>query len=60
MVWSPPEIIAQLSKQVVLEPGDLVFTGTPACVGAVTPGNRIILEIEGVTPLQIAIGPPIE
>ncbi len=60
MIWSPPEIIAQLSKQVVLEPGDLVFTGTPAGVGAVTPGNRIILEIEGVTPLQIAIGPPIE
>ena len=58
MIWSPPEIVAQLSKQVALEPGDLIMTGTPAGVGAVEPGDRIVLQIEGVVPLQISIGKP--
>jgi fumarylpyruvate hydrolase len=58
MIWSPPEIIAQLSRQVTLEAGDLIFTGTPAGVGAVVPGDSILLEIEGLTPLTIAIGEP--
>ncbi len=57
MIWSPPEIVAQLSRQMRLEPGDLIFTGTPAGVGAVNPGDTILLEIEGVTPLRIIIGP---
>lgn len=59
MIWSPPEIVAQLSKQVTLEPGDIIMTGTPAGVGAVEPGDRIVLQIEGVVPLHIAIGAPI-
>jgi fumarylpyruvate hydrolase len=58
MIWSPPEIIAQLSRQVTLEPGDLIFTGTPAGVGAVVPGDTIRLDIQGLTPLTIAIGEP--
>jgi fumarylpyruvate hydrolase len=59
MIWSPPEIIAQLSRQVALQPGDLIFTGTPAGVAAVTPGDTILLEIEGLTPLKTVIGPPL-
>jgi fumarylpyruvate hydrolase len=59
MIWSPPEIIAQLSRQVALKPGDLIFTGTPAGVAAVTPGDTILLEIEGLTPLKTVIGRPL-
>jgi len=56
MIWSPPEIVAQLSRQVTLQPGDLIMTGTPAGVGPVEPGDQIVLHIEGLVPLQISIG----
>ena len=38
-----------------LEPGDLVFTGTPAGVGAVVVGDRLDGRIAGLTPLSIEI-----
>ncbi len=41
MIWSVPEIIAELSTLFELRPGDLIFTGTPAGVGAVQPGDRL-------------------
>nr|WP_313956037.1 fumarylacetoacetate hydrolase family protein [Mesorhizobium amorphae] len=41
-----------------LAPGDLIFTGTPAGVGAVVPGNRLVGEIAGLPPLEITIAPP--
>ncbi|HZE51916.1 MAG TPA: fumarylacetoacetate hydrolase family protein, partial [Bradyrhizobium sp.] len=41
MIWSVPEVIAQLSKQVTLGAGDLIYTGTPAGVGPVVPGDLI-------------------
>jgi fumarylpyruvate hydrolase len=56
MVWSPEEIIAALSKEIVLAPGDLVFTGTPSGVGAVQPGDRLEAEIAGVGTLSVSIG----
>ena len=40
MVWSVPEIIAHLSGFYHLGPGDLIFTGTPAGVGPVAPGDH--------------------
>ncbi|MGG5824050.1 fumarylacetoacetate hydrolase family protein, partial [Falsiroseomonas sp. HW251] len=40
-----------------LQPGDLIFTGTPAGVGPVRPGDRMEGEIEGVGRLSVAIGP---
>jgi len=39
LTWSPEEILAQLSQLVELAPGDLIFTGTPAGVGPVVPGD---------------------
>ncbi|MCK0094963.1 fumarylacetoacetate hydrolase family protein [Yoonia sp. F2084L] len=39
MVWSIPEIIADLSTLYTLQPGDLIMTGTPAGVGAVVKGD---------------------
>jgi fumarylpyruvate hydrolase len=58
MIWSVPEVIAQLSKQVRLEPGDLIYTGTPSGVGPVLPGDVIAAQIDGLPPLTITITPP--
>jgi fumarylpyruvate hydrolase len=55
MIWSVAEIIAILSQYVRLEPGDLVFTGTPAGVGPIGAGDRVRGEIEGVGAVEIAI-----
>ncbi len=58
MIWSVPEIIAQLSRQVKLEAGDLIYTGTPSGVAAVGPGDRIAAHIDGLPPLTLTIMPP--
>lgn len=57
MVWSVPEIIADLSRYYHLAPGDLIMTGTPAGVGAVQVGDRITGEIDGLEPVALNIGP---
>lgn len=48
MIWPVAAILAHLSRLVRLAPGDLVFTGTPAGVGRVGPGDTLEGEIEGV------------
>ncbi|HLI99423.1 MAG TPA: fumarylacetoacetate hydrolase family protein [Bradyrhizobium sp.] len=58
MIWSVPEVIAQLSKQVTLAPGDLIYTGTPSGVGPVVPGDLITARIDGLPSLTITIAPP--
>ena len=58
MIWNVAEIVAQLSRQVTLAPGDLIFTGTPAGVGAVVPGDEIVVAIDGLQTLTIAIAGP--
>ena len=58
MIWSVPEVIAQLSKQVTLDAGDLIYTGTPSGVGPVVPGDLITAHIDGLPPLTITITPP--
>jgi fumarylpyruvate hydrolase len=55
MIWSVPEIIAELSAYVVLRPGDLIFTGTPAGVGAIGRGDVLDASIEGAPPLRITL-----
>ena len=57
MVWSAPEIISHLSGFYRLGPGDLIFTGTPAGVGPVAPGDRLEGEIDGIGALTTLIGP---
>lgn len=57
MIWNVPEIVAQLSKQMTLHPGDLIFTGTPAGVGPVRPKDRIVAQIDGLPSLTVAITP---
>ena len=58
MIWSVPEVIAQLSKQVTLDAGDLIYTGTPSGVGPVVPGDLITAHIDGLPSLTITITPP--
>jgi len=48
MIWSVPEIIVELSKFYALRAGDLIFTGTPAGVGATVAGDRIEAGVDGV------------
>jgi fumarylpyruvate hydrolase len=55
MIWSVPEIISQLSRQVRLAAGDVIFTGTPEGVGPVVKGDRLEAEIEGLEPLGVTI-----
>lgn len=55
MIWSCAEIIAELSSYDELRSGDLIFTGTPAGIGAVTPGDTIHLSIDGLQPCEVEI-----
>ena len=55
MIWKVPEVISRLSTLFVLQPGDLIYTGTPAGVGPVVRGDLIRAHIEGVGELQISV-----
>jgi fumarylpyruvate hydrolase len=55
MIWSVPEIVAELSRYVALMPGDLIFTGTPAGVGPLLRGDRVQASIAGVGALTVTI-----
>lgn len=55
MIWSVAEVIAALSREVALAPGDLIFTGTPAGVGPISPGDQVRATIADLTPLEIRI-----
>lgn len=52
MVFDVPTLIAFISSVMTLEPGDLIFTGTPAGVGPLKPGDRVTVEIEGLGVLE--------
>lgn len=55
MIWSVDETIARLSTLFTLKPGDLIFTGTPDGVGAITRGQVLHGAIDGLAPLQVRI-----
>ena len=57
MIWPVPHIIAHLSNLVVLQPGDLIMTGTPAGVGALSPGQTCKVEIAGLSSVTTHIAP---
>jgi fumarylpyruvate hydrolase len=56
MIWSVPEVIAILSQSVRIQPGDLIYTGTPAGVGPLVPGDVCVVEIERLGKLSTTIG----
>ena len=55
LIWTVPEIIEQLSGLFTLAPGDLIFTGTPAGVGAVARGDVLSGGVEGVDTIEIEV-----
>ena len=56
LIWNIREIIADLSTYYHLQPGDLIYTGTPEGVGAVVTGDTITGRVEGVAELSLTIG----
>ena len=55
LIWSVPQLIADLSRFYHLGPGDIIMTGTPAGVGAVGPGDRITGSIDGLDDVVLTI-----
>ena len=55
LIWSVPEVIAHLSRLFTLKPGDLIFTGTPAGVGPLVPGDKVTGAIAGVGEIAVSI-----
>jgi fumarylpyruvate hydrolase len=52
MIWNVPEVLAELATWFALQAGDLVFTGTPAGVGRLQPGDRVRAGVDGVGLLE--------
>src|SRR5258705_4701101 len=52
IVFNVPTLVAYISSVMTLEPGDLIFTGTPAGVGELKNGDEVVVEIEGLGVLK--------
>ena len=55
LIWNVAEVIAVLSRQFELRPGDLIFTGTPAGVGPLVAGDEVTGGIEGLSEIAVVI-----
>lgn len=55
MIWSVAEIVSHLSRFFRLEPGDLIYTGTPAGVGPVVAGDLLEGEVQGLGTLRVRV-----
>jgi fumarylpyruvate hydrolase len=60
LIWPVADVIAYVSRFYRLEPGDLIYTGTPAGVGAVVEGDTIVVSIAGLSDTVITIGAPVK
>jgi 2-keto-4-pentenoate hydratase/2-oxohepta-3-ene-1,7-dioic acid hydratase (catechol pathway) len=58
LVFSVPELIAEITQYCTLEPGDIIATGTPAGVGPLQPGDEVTVTIEGVGSLAHSVDSP--
>lgn len=56
LIWSVPEVIEYASRAWLLAAGDLIYTGTPAGVAAVVPGDTLDAGVAGVGSLRLRIG----
>lgn len=56
MIWPVAGIIAHLSRMVILQAGDLIFTGTPAGVGAIAAGQTCTVAIDGLEAATVTVG----
>jgi fumarylpyruvate hydrolase len=57
MVWSPVEVLEKARTLWDVQPGDLIFTGTPEGVGPLVPGDRVEAMIAGLSPLSFTVRP---
>ena len=55
MIWPIADVIGHLSRLVTLAPGDLIYTGTPAGVAALEPGDQVRGGVDGVTEFALSI-----
>jgi fumarylpyruvate hydrolase len=55
LLWPVPELVAMLSRSVALLPGDLVYTGTPAGVGPLQPGDRLTGGVTGIGDFSMTV-----
>lgn len=55
MIWDVPALLAALSREVTLWPGDVVLTGTPAGVGPLQVGDQVEAQVDGLTALRFAV-----
>jgi fumarylpyruvate hydrolase len=56
MIWNVAEVISEASRLWRLEPGDLIFTGTPEGVGPLAAGDSVAGGVEGVGELAFTVG----
>jgi fumarylpyruvate hydrolase len=52
-IWAVPEQISYLSSLITLQPGDLIFSGTPAGVGPIKAGDKLEGHVDGVGDLVV-------
>lgn len=57
LIWPVADVIVFLSALYKIEAGDLIYTGTPAGVGAVVPGDKMVVSIAGLSATEITVGP---
>ena len=55
MIWDIEEIMFELTKEVPLNCGDLIFTGTPGGVGKLIKGDKVVASIPGYIELEFQI-----
>ncbi|CAL9638961.1 hypothetical protein SUDANB60_06250 (plasmid) [Streptomyces sp. enrichment culture] len=55
LIWDVPRLIAYISSVMVLHPGDVIATGTPAGVGQVHEGDTITVDITGLDRLEVSV-----
>ena len=57
LIWSVPEIITFISSSMSLQPGDLIFTGTPSGVGPIVAGDVVAGGVDGIGSVSITMAP---
>lgn len=60
MIWPVADVISHISRFVTLAPGDLIYSGTPAGVGALQSGDRVHGAVEGIAEFDLEMGRPPE
>ena len=55
LIWNIAETIEHLSAAWELQPGDLIFTGTPEGVAAVVPGDTLVGAVDGLGEIQVQV-----